>query len=301
MILKIIGIVLASILGLAVILVLLALLSPVFYRGRIIYDEKPDITLRASYLLHIVTVHFDLRNGVSDFALKIFGHKLGGTKKDKPQTKRKKKNTKDSDSSESERVKEKADKESGTRNAIPEEEKTDKKDGNTGRQALASGNSADDTESLPEGKKSIFKKIKDVYNKIIDKIKAVFNKIVTTLKNINEKYDKITSEINDPSNRAGVSFALDLIRKLLVHILPRKHRISIVFGTGDPAVTGEITGAIYTLAVFTGLNIEVSTDFENKVFTCNVPFKGRISIIKVLIWAVSAYRNKNLRQLIDKF
>ena len=44
-ILKITGLVLAGIIGLALLLVLWILLSPIRYKGRIKYSDKPDIML----------------------------------------------------------------------------------------------------------------------------------------------------------------------------------------------------------------------------------------------------------------
>lgn len=52
-ILKITGLVLAGIIGLALLLVLWILLSPIRYKGRIKYSGKPDIRIKASYLCHI--------------------------------------------------------------------------------------------------------------------------------------------------------------------------------------------------------------------------------------------------------
>ena len=304
-ILKIIGIVIASVTGLMLILVLLFLLSPVRYKGRIKFDGSPLITARGSYLFHIVSVHFDMNSEGSDFSVRIFGHKLRN-RDDK--------------------------KKSGHRTSghpsrqefagnLPRVEISDNPPGESksGQDSQSSNENifTDQPEQgnaihITQDKKGIFKKAKDIYNKVIakikriyegliGKIKKIYHKITSMADNITEKRDRLFSEINDPVNKRGFRFAIDLVKKLIKHILPGKYSIFIRFGTDDPAVTGELVGLVYTFAVTTGLNVRVNPDFENKVFECDIPFKGRICIIRLVIWAIKAYRNKDFRQLIGKF
>ena len=293
-ILKIVGIVLASVVGLIIVLLLWILLSPIRYKGRIRFDGKPDISVRAAYLLHIITVHFDFNGDRKDFSIRLFGHRMKSGEEEPSKTARRKRKVKEPEAPLTEA-------DADERSESYEE---------TGAQQDIEKQPEQHTLELPvnaegkkesEDKKSIFKKLKDIYNNIVDRLRNIRNKVSDMVNNIIDKRDRLSSEINDPANREGLSFAFGLLKKLLKHILPRKHRIYTRFGTGDPAMTGELVGVIYTVAVAANLNVEVVPDFENKVFECDIPFKGRISVIRLVIWALQAYRNKNFRHLLDKF
>lgn len=293
-ILKIVGIVLASVVGLIIVLLLWILLSPIRYKGRIRFDGKPDISVRAAYLLHIITVYFDFNGDRKDFSIRLFGRRMKSGEEEPSKTARRKRKVKEPEAPLTEA-------DADERSESYEE---------TGAQQDIEKQPEQHTLELPvnaEGKKesedekSIFKKLKDIYNNIVDRLRNIRNKVSDMVNNIIDKRDRLSSEINDPANREGLSFAFGLLKKLLKHILPRKHRIYTRFGTGDPAMTGELVGVIYTVAVAANLNVEVVPDFENKVFECDIPFKGRISVIRLVIWALQAYRNKNFRHLLDKF
>ena len=70
-ILKVIGIIIAAIAALVLILLALVLFVPVRYSAKASYDRKPDISVRISYLLHILSVRFDLHDGNNEFIIKI--------------------------------------------------------------------------------------------------------------------------------------------------------------------------------------------------------------------------------------
>lgn len=296
-ILKIIGIVLAGIIGLIIFLVLLVLLSPVSYKGRIKYDGKIDVNIRARYLFGIVRAYFIKNEKEQRLDAKILFFSLLKPKAKKGRRSAKKSahehfdyEAKKSVSDEPKKppelpVKEdtpgKSDKPVGQYEAPDVADKSD---------AKKSSDSGDKQKNAPKEKKSIFKRVKDIYNKIAERIKS-----------FSDMREKIFKEINDEGNRGAVSFCLGIVRKLLKHVLPRKHRIYVKFGTGDPATTGEILGAAYAVGALTGLNLYIEPDFEHKVIECDIPFKGHVSLLRVLIWAIQVYRNKDVKNIIKKF
>ena len=83
--------------------------------------------------------------------------------------------------------------------------------------------------------------------------------------------------------------------------MPKHHNIDILFGTGDPASTGEILGAVYAMTFLLGVNITVTPDFENKVIEVQSSFKGRIRLFTLLIIALKAYRNKDFKNALHRF
>ncbi len=336
-ILKIIGIVLASVVGLIILLLLVILLSPVSYRGRIKYDGQIDINLKVRYLFGIVRAYFIKNGDGQDMDARVLWLSLLKKKKRRGSAggrgRRKKApeepfdyGSEPAQNSEGrllpdpgqERPPEQAaengaeqQKHGASNDAQPSEHETanpaqpqgQEAANGAGPQEQEASNGAElpesetGGESGPKNKKSIFKRIKDIYNKIVSSVKSLLDR----LKELADKRDRLLKEINDSDNREAVSFSLGIVRKLLRHIFPRKHRIYVRFGTGDPATTGQILGAAYAVGALLGLNLVIEPDFEQKVIECDIPFKGHISLIRVLVWAVQVYRNKKVRKLIGKF
>lgn len=282
-VLKIIGIVLGAILLLILLLLLWILFSPIRYRGRFIYDGKPDLNVKISYLLWIVRGFYIIDSSGSRYDVKVLWKSLLDSKESKSKKSKKIKK----------KVKTPTTKE--TKPAIIKKEPDDFLDEHEKIKITPKETKKPEQKALPDKKdkkkekKSIFKKLKELYNKITG-----------VIKNLIDKKNKVMEEINDERNRDAVKFALKLLGKLLKHLLPRKHKISVEFGTGDPATTGELLGVLYALAAMFSLNLSVTPDFEEKIFKCDVPFKGRVSVFLLLVWLIQAYRHENLRRLIDK-
>ncbi|MDD6233909.1 MAG: DUF2953 domain-containing protein [Lachnospiraceae bacterium] len=290
-ILKITGLVLAGIIGLALLLVLWILLSPIRYKGRIKYSDKPDIKIRASYLCHIVSGYFILDENGQKADFKILWKSMLNGKSKTGTSKHKKKTSKETGGH--------LIKPEKTANLHDVEEPkplmiTENIPDNAVKKPEDSDDKSPENEAKP--KKSIFKKLKDVYNKVRNFIKSMSERVRNAL----GMRDKIISEIDDADNREAVNYGLTLLKKVLKHILPRRHRIYIRFGTGDPASTGQYLGLMYAFGAWLGLNLAVTPDFDEKVFECDVSFKGHISIAVLLVWAVKAYRNKKFMSFIDK-
>ena len=295
-VLKIIGIVIGGIIGLILLLLLWILLSPVRYKGRIKYDGKPDINVRMSYLCHIVSAFFVIDENGSRFDFKIFGKSMSDRKKKPPRKSRTKRSRKSGEITAKETVVQER-KERPAGETLPDVKMTDNAAGLLEKN-IDKPDIQDEfrDDHKRKNKKSVFKRLEDIYNNLKAKI-AEFKKKAARLI---EKKDRLFEEIENKDNREAVSFLLVLLKKLLKHILPRKHKIYICFGTGDPAKTGEFLGLMYAFAALMGLNLEVESDFENKVMTCDIPFKGRVCILRVGIWILQGYRNKKLRALIYK-
>lgn len=272
-ILKVIGIIIAAIVALILVLLALVLFVPIRYSAKASYDGKPDVSVRISYLLHILSVRFDLHDGNNEFIIKVFGHRLGGRKKKKRPPKAHKKKTADNAADNEVSVKPVQEKE--TSDYVYEDD--------VFSESESSYTPETDGDKPKKNKKNVFKNIKYKYN------------------NIRGKFGRISQEINDETNRKALKVLTESLGKALKHIRPKKHYVNIIFGTGDPCSTGEILGLIYSFAFLSGINIEVVPDFENKIFKADSYFKGRIRIFTLGIILLKAYRNDDLKKVIHKF
>ena len=274
-ILKILGITLGGVIALLLIIAALVLFVPIRYRGNASFCNKPDVSARITYLLHMISVRFEMHEGKSELVIKLFGIKLGKKKKRKGK-KKKKKNNKNKAVSLNE----------GTLPVMDDDAPEDLpvKLPSKKQKAYVTEDSDDFfEEKSPNEKKSIFKRIKDKYNKISSKVR------------------NISDEINDKTNRAAFAILKDGLAKIIRHVRPSKYVIEILFGLGDPALTGEVLGAAYSFAFLSGLDVNITPDFENKIFEANSSFKGRIRLFTLAIICLKVYRNKEFKKALHKF
>lgn len=87
---------------------------------------------------------------------------------------------------------------------------------------------------------------------------------------------------------------------LLLHIAPRTLSGSVVFGSQDPATTGQaaaVAGALYPLY---GEKFSFAPDFDEPGLRGNLECAGRIRLFGILVRAVRLYRDQNLRNVIQE-
>ena len=141
--------------------------------------------------------------------------------------------------------------------------------------------------------RNIKSKIKGFFLGIKTKIKKLFQKLFS----IKDKATLILDFISDDSNKRGFRFTYEVLRKVLKHILPRKLRSRLIFGTGDPCSTGQALGVFAILYSFYGDKIQVTPDFENKVFKGSHYARGRIRSFTLLIIAIKLLFDKRFKDL----
>ncbi|MGN0334183.1 MAG: DUF2953 domain-containing protein [Lachnospiraceae bacterium] len=106
--------------------------------------------------------------------------------------------------------------------------------------------------------------------------------------------------IEQPKVKEAYRLAKREILRLLRRIRPKDLKGSLVFGTGDPAVTGEVLGVI---AVFYGLypeELRIIPDFEEQRLEGHLQARGKLRLIHVLISAVILLKDRNIRYVIHK-
>ena len=83
------------------------------------------------------------------------------------------------------------------------------------------------------------------------------------------------------------------------HYRPHKATGYLQFGTGDPALTGELTGVLYLLLpAFSEVQIE--PDFNDPMLQTELELSGHIRACHLAATAWRLFRNKKLRRLIAK-
>ncbi len=123
-----------------------------------------------------------------------------------------------------------------------------------------------------------------LYGVFMERIKKIFRDILF-----------FKELLRHPRTKCAYQLAKRELFKLLLKIKPKVLKGNLIFGTGDPATTGEILGVV---AAFYGLyptELQIIPDFEEKRLEGHLQAKGRIRLIHVLISAILLLKDKNIR------
>ncbi len=294
-ILKITGIVLASILGFVLILLILVLFVPVRYRIRFtrtgIEGDEPVIAGGyVSWLLHLLHVSLaypaEYLVTVRVFGIPVFRKSLD--KKDSP----------DQDQ----------EKPDDTEPAKPEEtEAGDNVDSPPASQAEEEflsqedlpddGFEESDEESDEENKGSIFSRIADLIHNIQCTIDGFCSKIKEIADNVHYYHNLLTSELFE---RTFARCKKKVIR-LLKSILPRKGDIRLEMGFDDPYTTGEVLAIAGILYPVIGEYVHIYGNFDESVIRGGGYVKGRIYLIMVVMLGLYYLTDRDLKKTIRLF
>ena len=118
------------------------------------------------------------------------------------------------------------------------------------------------------------------------------------LKNLFKNRDEVLELIEETRPQAVKAFKR--IKKLILHVIPQKIRGELCFGFSDPSTTGKVLGLISAIYGAMGPLLDLSPDFENERFDCDISFKGRIRIFTVALILILLYFNKELHHAQDR-
>lgn len=160
--------------------------------------------------------------------------------------------------------------------------------------------SGEETEEAVGALGRILRRIKSILQGIRDKLHRLFigmKKGLSKLTDIKQKIDLIKEFIGEEENRKAFGVTWQSLKKLLRHVLPKKLRSRVVFGTGDPCSTGQALGAASILYGIYGEHVRITPDFENKVFEGSHYARGRIRMGTLLIIVIKLLLDKRFKQL----
>lgn len=340
-ILKIIGILLAVILALLLLVLLAVVFVPLRYRltlqreGDILYGQG-----KASYLLHILTVMAEYKEGKPRYEIRLFGipvekfkvlkkifqfkkpgkEKSGNKRKEKSDQRRSEQaslsiegSVQGAEASETSKAEENG-MGDGSREELPE---PDKAVGNEEGKQTGENSGTDKKESTDQTenedkmqRSSIFAKVKAVVRKVLDVIKKIWNILKGIPKKIREILYKLTHV------KGQVHKYLEIIRAeetkllfgssrteflyLLKHFKPRNAKGYIRFGTGDPATTGQILGIAGLILPIYSTKIQVYPDFDKSIYEGYVVIRGHIRALHLLKSGWKIYKDKNTKKFLKR-
>lgn len=303
-VLKIAGIVLASLIGIIILLLLLVLFVPLRYEVYArYYDDKPYSKGSVSWLLKLIRFKYEYRhNEQFQYIFKVLFFKLWPKKTDaKPHT--------------------------GTCSIFDEEDEADSKsaDDKSGNDSIesvgddqsstdqsstdqSSGDDCDaeaesDDESDGDGKN--FGRVN--FGSLYDRVKALKKKLLSLYDSICRKRDDAADKlnairdfVNDEDNKRLAGFIISQLKMFLRKLCPKKGRLHVRYGTGDIESTGKVAMYVAVLYGLAGLDVSVIPDFDEKVFEGEMLIKGNIRLVTIVIIAVRLYMNKQFKRVVLK-
>lgn len=306
-ILKILGIILLVLLGLLLVIVFSVLFVPVRYR---LEGEKSSPgwseangKVRVSWLLHLIHLRIQYQEKELDWECYLFGvplKKAGAAVREWKKKRRKKKiqeqkeRRKKAVQQKNKPEKRTAAKKKGQEKPLQIEEKTEIKTAERKQQ---------EKEKVSDKLSRFWNRCKKIVGSILGfpgKLKKKLTNIRLTFRGFCDKIKRWQTLWNEESTQAALHFLTEKGRKLIRHVLPRKIRGSITFGCEDPALTGQILGAVAIAYPLYGKGVAVYPRFEEKILEGQLQVKGRI-VAACLLWqAWKIYRNPDVRKTLKK-
>jgi hypothetical protein len=141
---------------------------------------------------------------------------------------------------------------------------------------------------------SLTDKVKSIIKKTKRKIRAV----IRSKDKLKKKIDDIKMIINDEANKEMVRLLYSQLKALFKEIMPVKYKINIHYGCDDPYRTGQLLMYISVFYGLSGINMNITPDFNEKILEGDIYIKGRVRIYKLLMIVFRVYRNKRFRELV---
>lgn len=322
LILKIIGILLAVLLGLLVFVMLMVLFVPVRYRlagSRLGEPKEIRLKGRISWLLSIVSITFGYEQDPY-VKVRLLGIplKIGRTKNkakypddaaaitepeaQKTTSAEDKMPILSSDSSDEKNLTVKM-AEIPDKGDILREEKSET-DHFSEADRPFENSVISEKDSFSRKPQHILQMLRDVFKKIAAffcSLPQKFSDLERSLREAGKTAEKWYQFVNRPEVKEAIRLAGRQLKKVFCHIRPQRLKISGRFGFSDPALTGHATGFMSMLPFFYGKDISVIPDFSGACLEGEFFLRGRIRAVSLLITALQLWFDSNFKKAYKRF
>jgi len=276
-ILKVIGIILLILFAVVLGLFLLVLFFPVTYKIQGKIADENHIGGKVSWLFSLISIRVEIRNKDIRVWLRIAGIKKNILPKEEKKTNSKVKVKDEPIENQEEEL-------------VIQATQLDK-------EAFHSKE-----ESIPKPKRKRRKKSLQKYLpwNIIKEWIAKIKKIIFSIK---KNFSNIKKSFLDETNKNAVKKLWRELKFLLRHIGLRRGQVNLKYCTGDPSLTGKITGGLSIMPFMYKKGISVIPDFvtEHPYVKGTFRIKGHLQMFHFIGTAIRVYKDKDIKKLISKF
>lgn len=139
---------------------------------------------------------------------------------------------------------------------------------------------------------------------LTEKLFAFFGKAAEAFGKASRAIGKLL-DINDVlwdgRTHEAVRKVLLVLKKLLGHISPKKADGEVVFGLGDPYITGEVLAVLSAAYPLYGGKIRINPDFSESIFDGDVRLSGRLYIFYVVYLVLLLILDGNVRYVYKQY
>lgn len=297
LILKIIGIILAVILGIMVLLICIILFTPVRYRVNAQGDGEIShikVSARITWLLRLLQIDVRYENQALRYSVQAAWKKFGA----KESRKKNGETDEESNATAIENTEENPEK-NEKKSKVPErietetseignDSKTPKAQESQNTQEGFTKTSEKNEEKCKEDQKNMEKEFaEDQENaekerrnapkdSIFRKADRVFKKIRDQVTDISEKKDKVSDFVQDEAHKTAFLKIKDEAFRYLKKLKPKKFLAKVQYGFEDPCLTGQVLAGLSIVYPFLGDHVQITPDFEHQIFKGRVMMKGNI-------------------------
>lgn len=263
-ILKIIGIVLLSVLGVILFLALLLLFVPVRYMAVGSYNDSIRFEAKVSYLLHIISLKYSLSD--NNLVIRFCGIRLDRLLKNRKSKPGKKENTKVSSKLE-------------PTNAKADKDSSDSSNSNSNSNSNSKGSASSDgsaSKSVDETREAVSLESTKEQSK-----KKKTSKDSNT-DSIYQKFTYYVDILNSDMTRGAFKTCKKRIGRLIKSALPKKTRILVTYGLNNPYTTSQIMSVYNVFYTYLCKGLVLNPVYDDKTLVVSGYIKGRLTLAPIL-------------------
>lgn len=325
LILKITGIILLSVLGIVLLLLAAVLFIPVRYRILLEKNLQIQFSGKISWFLGVLALSGAYDGKQMQMDIRLFGHSLlhrkpGRRKKRKEKAERKDRTEKQT------RTKEHRAEGKKQPLSLTDSKSLEVKIEPDGQQAVAVVEDSKpklsvqvpvkapvqknepikekDENGLKRQLKQKLKQIRQIPGKLKKKVQSMNKAVHHAFSRAEDRKKQIEKYIDFwklDVTQAAKEHVWKEAKYLFRHYIPHSIEGKLLIGFDDPATTGQVLGILCMLAVFSGNQLEVDGDFQNRVLEGKLAVKGHIRLCHLAKSAVMLFADQNIRKTIKGF
>lgn len=290
LILKIIGIMIAAILGILVLLVCITLFEPVRYEIAAEFPGSLDeikVQAKVSWLFHLISGRAEYKDGGMTWRFRLVWKKFGEEQDDEVEKKDSVDNFESQESTEEEKAFE--------RQTVTEERADLGTQKDSGEQSTLSEKADSKRKTGKRRKYSFWQKVSRKIKAIFQKIKYTFRQICDKIKMIIAKKEKVMRFLEDEVHRSAFARFMKETVWLRRFLKPKRLNLKLHFGFEEPHHTGQALAGFSMIYPFVGEYMDIIPDFEKRVLEGDFYIKGKLRMIHLVIMAWKLFWDKNVR------
>ncbi len=301
LILKILGFLVLGIIALMLLAVILVLLCPLTYRAELSADNSLD-SLRAKVRFHwfwqLIAGEFSYEASSASWHLRAAWKKSGSDAGEVHSSEMAGGNSKAKGKTEDKATDERPPDERTRHTAQESWEESGK--------ATSAGAVSEDAETpvrQDESDKTHRKKksrssgrsVNERIRQFWGKIKYTFHGICDKIKTLKKKKERLATFVRSEIHQAAFVRLIREIKRLIKALRPKKVLIDLEYGFSDPALTGYTLAGVSLVCPLIGPDVQITPDFEQKVFRGSLSVEGKIRLLHGLVFAWNMFLDKNVR------